>query len=89
MLFWQMGFVDTFSVIKVCLNFGAQYMIIVGTSAVGNSCSMKTLLEPILGLGTGYQFVMAVKAFERRKRIATLASFLYSFSLQSHNEFCH
>ena len=37
----------------------------------------KVLLEPVLGLGTGYQFVKAAAtAAERRQRIATLASFL-------------
>ena len=36
-------------------------MSIVGTSAVGNSSSMKTLLEPILGLGTSYQFVVVLR----------------------------
>lgn len=37
---------------------------------------VKTLFEPILGLGTSYQFVKAaVDGVERQKRIATLASF--------------
>ena len=79
MLFWNMGLVDTFNVVKICLNCGSQYMSIVGTSAVGNSSDLgiKTLVEPILGLGTSYQFVQAAAtAVERRQRIATLASFL-------------
>jgi len=79
MLFWNIGLVDTFNVLKICLNCGSQYMSIVGTSAVGNSTDLgiKSLLEPILGLGTSYQFVQAAAtAVERRQRIATLASFL-------------
>ena len=79
MLFWNLGLVDTFSVLKLCINCGSQYMSIVGTAAVGNSSDLgiKTLLEPVLGLGTSYQFVKAAAtAAERRQRIATLASFL-------------
>ena len=52
---------------------------IVGTAAVGNSSdlSVKTLLEPVIGLGTSYQFVKAAATVaERRQRIATLAAFL-------------
>ena len=62
MLFWNMGLVDR-----------------VGTAAVENSSDLgiKTVLEPVLGLGTSYQFVRAAAtAAERRQRIATLASFL-------------
>ena len=79
MLFWNMSLVDTFSILKICLNCGSQYMSIVGTAAVGNSSDLgiKTLLEPVFGLGTSYQFVRAAAtAVERRQRIATLASFL-------------
>jgi len=79
MLFWNIGLVDTFSVLKLCINCGSQYMSIVGTAAIGNSSDLgiKTLLEPVLGLGTSYQFVKAAATTaERRQRIATLASFL-------------
>jgi len=79
MLFWNMGLVDTFSVIKLCINCGSQYAGVVLSSAAGNFSDIgpKVLFEPVLGLGTGYQFVKAAAtAAERRQRIATLASFL-------------
>lgn len=78
-LLWKMGVVDTFNVLKICANCGSQYMGIVLSSAAGNFSDIgpKVLLEPVLGLGTGYQFVKAAAtAAERRQRIATLASFL-------------
>ena len=72
------GLVDTFSLIQFCVNSGSQYGEIVVASAAGNFSDIgpKVLLEPITGLDTSYKFIMAVKGFERRKRIATLASFL-------------
>ena len=80
MLFWNIGLVDTFNVVKICLNYGSQYISIVGISYIGNSTDLgiKTLLEPILSLGTSYQFVnqIGITAFERRQRIATLDFFL-------------
>lgn len=79
MLFWNLGLVDTFNVIKLCVNCGSQYMGIVLSSAAGNTSELgiKSALEPILGFGTSYQFVRtAATAVERRQRIATLASFL-------------
>jgi len=78
MIFWQLGLVDTFSVIKLCVNGGSQYLGVILSSAAGNTTQLgvKTLLEPILGLGTSYQFIMAANAVERHKRIAILASFL-------------
>ena len=79
MIFWQLGLVDTFNVLKLCVNCGSQYVGIVLSSAAGNFSDIgpKVLLEPVLGLGTGYQFVKAAAtAAERRQRIATLASFL-------------
>ena len=79
MIFWQIGLVDTFNVLKLCVNCGSQYVGIVLSSAAGNFSEIgpKVLLELVLGLGTGYQFVKAAAtAAERRQRIATLASFL-------------
>ena len=78
MIFWNLGLVDTFSVVKLCVNCGSQYMGVVLSSAAGNSSDLgiTSLLEPILGLGTSYQFVqVAATAVERRQRIATLAAF--------------
>ena len=79
MIFWQIGVIDTFSVLKLCVNCGSQYAGIVLSSAAGNFSDIgpKVLLEPVLGLRTSYQFVMvAATAVERRQRIATGASFL-------------
>lgn len=79
MIFWHIGLVDTFSVIKLCVNTGSQYVGIVLSSAAGNTSNLspRNLLEPILGLSTGYQFVQAAAtAVERKQRIATLALFL-------------
>ena len=76
--FWQVGLVDTFSLIQFCINTGSQYGAIVAASASGNFSDFgpKVLLEPIIGLGTGYQFITAARtATERRACIATLAVF--------------
>ena len=70
---------DTFSLIKFCINTGSQYGAIVVASAVGNFSDIgpKVLFEPIIGLGTSYQFIRAAQtAAERKVRIATLAAFL-------------
>jgi hypothetical protein len=59
MIFWKLGLVDTFNVVKICLNCGSQYMGIVLSSAAGNvsDLGVTAFFEPILGLGTSYQFV--------------------------------
>ena len=79
LFFWQVGLVDTFSLIQFCINTGSQYGAIVAASAAGNFSEIgpKVLFEPITGLGTSYQFIRAAQtAAERRARIATLAAFL-------------
>ncbi len=79
LFFWQVGLVDTFSLIQFCINTGSQYGAIVAASAAGNFSDIgpKVLFEPIIGLGTSYQFIRAAQtAAERRARIATLAAFL-------------
>ena len=79
LLFWQLGLIDTFSMIQFCINTGSQYGAIVVASAAGNFSDIgpKVLLEPIIGLGTSYQLIRAAQiAAERRARIATLAAFL-------------
>jgi hypothetical protein len=78
MIFWQLGLVDTFSVLKLCVNCGSQYVGIVLSSAAGNysDLGIASLVEPILGLGTSYKFVKAAaNAAERHQRIAIWASF--------------
>ena len=79
LFFWQVGLVDTFSLIQFCINTGSQYGAIVVASAAGNFSDIgpKVLFEPIIGLGTSYQFIRAAQtAAERRARIATLAALL-------------
>ena len=81
LFFWQVGLVDTFSLILFCINTGSQYGAIVVASAAGNFSDIgpKVLFEPIFGLGTSYQFIRAAQtAAERRARIATLAAFLFT-----------
>ena len=79
LFFWQVRLIDTFDLIKFCINTGSQYGAIVVASAAGNfpDIGPKVLFEPIIGLGTSYQFIIAAQtAAERRARIATLAAFL-------------
>lgn len=79
MIFWQMGVIDTFSVLKLCVNCGSQYTGIVSFLAAGNFSYIgpKVLLEPVFGFGTSYKFVMAAAtAVDRWQRITTLASFI-------------
>lgn len=74
-----MGLVDTLNVLKICTNCGSQYISIVLSSAAGNFSEIgpTALLEPVLGLGTGIQYVAAaVTIAEKRQRAATLAAFL-------------
>ena len=73
MIFWQIGLVHKFNVVKLCVNCGSQYLGIVLSSAAGNFSDIgpKILLEPIFGLKIGYQFVKAASnAAERRQQIA-------------------
>lgn len=79
MLLWKIGVVDTFNVLKICINCGFQYMGIVLSSAAGNFSDIgpKVLLEPVFGLNTSIQYVAAAATIaEKRQRIATLAAFL-------------
>ena len=79
LFFWQVGLVDTFSLIQFCINTGSQYGAIVAASAAGNFSDIgpKVLFEPIIGLGTSYQFIIAAQtAAEQRAYIATLKAFL-------------
>ena len=48
MIFWQIGLVDTFNVLKLCVNCGSQYVGIVLSSAAGNFSDIgpKVFLEP-------------------------------------------
>ena len=75
LLFWRLGYVSGMSFIQYTINLGAQY----GGSAAGSFADLgpKVLLEPLLGLGTGFQFIRAGATWrDRRSRAACLASFL-------------
>lgn len=67
-IFWNLGLVDTFSAIKLCVNSGSQYLGVVLASAAGNSSSLspRSLLEPIVGLGISYGFVQAAATAAER-----------------------
>ena len=45
--FWQVGLVDTFSLIQFCINTGSQYGAIIAAAAAGNFSDIgpKILLE--------------------------------------------
>ena len=76
---WQFGLIDTFSAVSFIYNVGAQYGSIVVTALTdGNATKIPMVfLEPITGLGVGYQFVKAAQTeVERRARVATLAALL-------------
>ena len=76
-----MGLVDTFSLVKLCINAGSQYGAIVVAAAAGNASDFnpKVVLAPLFGLGTSYKYIRAAQtSVELRARIATLAAFLYA-----------
>ena len=35
-IFWQLGLIDSFNFLKICVNCGSQYSSIVATAAEGN-----------------------------------------------------
>lgn len=79
LLLWQLKLVDTLSMIQIFSNTGSQYGAIVIAAAGGNFSDIgpRVLLEPVIGLGTSYQFIKAAQTVaERKARIATLAAFL-------------
>jgi len=79
LLLWQLKLVDTLSMIQIFINTGSQYGAIVIAAAGGNFSDIgpRVLLEPVIGLGTSYQFIKAAQTVaERKARIATLAAFL-------------
>lgn len=78
-LMWQLGLVDTFTVVDFLYNSVAQYSAIAGAAiADGNRTNFPgVLFEPIAGFKVSYQFVKAAQtAAERRGRVATLAALL-------------
>jgi hypothetical protein len=87
MIFWNLGLVDIFSVLKLCVNCGSQYAGIVLSSAAGNysDLGITSLLEPILRLETSYQFVQAAATSAERHQRLHFSFFYCSFRRSSHN----
>ena len=78
-LLWQIGIIDSLTLLQFCINCGAQYTGLTLGEAAGymGDIGPGVLLAPVKGLGTGYQYVQAAQgAMEKRARIATLASFM-------------
>ena len=78
-LLWQLGIIDSLTLLQFCINCGAQYTGLTLGEAAGymGDIGPGVLLAPAKGLGTGYQYVQAAQtAMEKRARIATLASFM-------------
>ena len=78
-LLWQVGIIDSLTLLQFCINCGAQYTGLTLGEAAGymGDIGPGVLLAPVKGLGTGYQYVQAAQgAMEKRARIATLASFM-------------
>ena len=78
-LLWQVGIIDSLTLLQFCINCRAQYTGLTLGEAAGymGDIGPGVLLAPVKGLGTGYQYVQAAQgAMEKRARIATLASFM-------------
>ena len=76
---WQLGIVDSLTLLQFCINCGAQYTGLTLGEAAGymGDIGPSVLLAPIQGLGTSYKYVRTAQgAMERRARIATVASFM-------------
>jgi hypothetical protein len=76
---WQLGIVDSLTMLQFCINCGAQYTGLTLGQAAGcmNDIGPSVLLAPVEGIGTSYKYVRAAPgAIERRARIATVASFI-------------
>lgn len=80
LLLWKSGLVDRFSVFKVCVNCGSQYLGVVVAFAAGNFSEIepKILLEPVLGFGTSYKFVQAAATVAEKK--SNFSFFFRNFS---------
>jgi hypothetical protein len=81
LLLWQLGLVDTLTMIQIFTNTALQYGTMVGIAASSNhsACTPKLLLDPILGLLTSYQYIKAAPtSAEVAKRAATVAVLLSS-----------
>lgn len=69
LLLWQIDMIDSFTFVQFYLNSSTEYSAMVLENPTSNSyhdITLKTLLEPILGLQTAYKYIkLAETVFER------------------------
>ena len=76
---WQIGVLDSLTVLQICGNLASQYGVIVMTSVEGNwsSISPSILLEPLNGLILSKDYILAASTrAEQLSRLATITSLL-------------
>jgi len=74
---WQIGIVDSLTLIQFTINDFVQYGVFVVGHTVGQNLEPSALIAPITQLGTAYQYVRGAQgAMEAHKRAATLAALL-------------
>ena len=68
-LLWQVGIIDSLTLLQFCINCGAQYTGLTLGEAAGymGDIGPGVLLAPVKGLGTGYQYVQAVRELWKRE----------------------
>ena len=75
---WQCGVVDSLTLLQFFINCGSQYSRITLAQAAGDIADIGpgALLAPFQGLGVSYQYIRLAEGMEKRRRVATLASFM-------------
>lgn len=74
---WQIGIVDSLTLIQFTINGFVQYGGFVVGHTVGQNLEPSALISPITQLGTAYQYVRGAQgAMEAQKRAATIAALL-------------
>ena len=74
---WQIGIVDSLTLIQFTVNSFVQYSGFVVGHTVGQNLEPSALISPITQLGTAYQYVRGTQgAMEAQKRAATIAALL-------------
>ena len=61
LFFWQVGLVDTFSMIQFCVRLATWSYFLALADGRFSDFGPKVLFEPILGLDTSYQFIRAAQ----------------------------
>ena len=78
-LLWQVGIIDSLTLLQFCINCGAQCTGLTLSEVTGYMSDISTgvLLASVKGLGTGYQYLQAAhEAMKKRARATTLSSFM-------------